>query len=74
MDEPTINEALLAALKSPIEEVVTHAEVISEQLKTIDELGGFNQGGKDLYDEIRAVSPSSVCVCVCAFCDVSLGS
>lgn len=57
MNESTISDALKVAILSPIEEVRMHAEVISEQLKTIDELGGFNQGGKDLYDEIRAVSP-----------------
>ena len=56
MNEDTLNNALKVALSSPIEEVVTHAEVIAEQLKTIEELGGFNQGGKDLYDEIKAVS------------------
>jgi hypothetical protein len=56
MNESTLNDALKVALNSPIEEVVTHAEVIAEQLETIDDLGGFNQGGKDLYDEIKAVS------------------
>ncbi|XP_019850644.1 PREDICTED: GTPase-activating protein-like isoform X2 [Amphimedon queenslandica] len=58
MNESTISDALKVAILSPIEEVRMHAEVISEQLKTIDELGGFNQGGKDLYDEIRAILPS----------------
>lgn len=63
MNKDTLNEALNVALLSPIEEVVTHAEVISEQLKTIEELGGFNHGGKDLYDEIKAVSFSGVSPC-----------
>jgi hypothetical protein len=59
MNESTLNDALKVALNSPIEEVVTHAEVIAEQLETIDDLGGFNQGGKDLYDEIKAILPDS---------------
>lgn len=56
MEGATLHEALQMALSSPIEEVVTHADVIAEQLKTIEELGGFSNGGQDLYDEIKAVS------------------
>ena len=56
MVEADLNNALKVALSSPIEEIVTHAEVISEQLKAIKDLGSLSNGGKDLFDEIRAVS------------------
>ena len=56
MTEADLNNALKVALSSPIEEIVTHAEVISEQLKAIKDLGSLSNGGKELFDEIRAVS------------------
>ena len=56
MLEQDIQSALSVALNSPLEEVVTHALIISEQLKTLEQLGGLTNRGKDLYDEIRAVS------------------
>ena len=56
MHEQDIQSALRVAQDSPLEKVVTHADVISEQLKTLEQLGGLNNRGKDLYDEIRAVS------------------
>ena len=61
MLEQDIQSALRVAQDSPLEEVVTHADVISEQLKTLEQLGGLNNRGKDLYDEIRAVSTSCSC-------------
>lgn len=56
MSESDLHSALQVSLNSPIEEVVAHAEVINEQLKTIEDLGGLGQGGKDLYEEVKAVS------------------
>ena len=63
MVEADLHDALKVSLLSPIEEVVTHAEVINEQLKTIQDLGGLGTGGKDLYEEVKAVS---ICVMVCS--------
>lgn len=57
MVEADLNNAIKVALSSPIEEIVTHAEVISEQLKAIKDLGSLSNGGKDLFDEIRAILP-----------------
>ena len=56
MVEADLHDALKVSLSSPIDEVVTHAEVINEQLKTIQDLGGLGNRGRDLYDEVKAVS------------------
>ena len=56
MQEDDLHKALKSARASVTEEVVTHANVITEQLQTLQQLGGLNNGGKDLYEEIRAVS------------------
>ena len=61
MSEPDLHDALMVSLSSPIEEVVTHAEVINEQLKTIQDLGGLGKGDRDLYDEVKAVSYVVLC-------------
>ena len=56
MQEDDLHQALKSARASVTEMVVTHAKVITEQVQTLQQLGGLNNGGKDLYEEIRAVS------------------
>ncbi len=44
------------ALDCPLKDVVSHAELTSEHMMTLDKLGGLHYNGKDLYLEIKAVS------------------
>ncbi len=55
MSEADLHNALKESLSSAIEEVVTIAEVVNEQLKTIQDLGGLGKGDRDLFDEVKAV-------------------
>ena len=44
------------ALDCPLKDIVSHAELASEHIKTLEELGGLSNQGKDLYEELQTVS------------------
>ena len=43
------------ALNSQFQDVISHAELTGEHVKTLRELGGLNHQGRDLFEEIKTV-------------------
>ncbi len=56
LQEENLDSALERACQSPLEEARSNAELTSSHITTLKELGGLIRQGRDLYQDVKAVS------------------
>ena len=58
--EADLDCALKRALSSPLEDVRMNASLTADHVETLKKLDGLVHQGKDLYEEIKSVSPGEI--------------
>lgn len=58
LQEPDLQGALKVAVNSQFQDVVSHAELTNEHVRTLRELGGLGHQGRDLFEEIKTSFPT----------------
>ena len=52
----TLKEVIAVALTSPMEEVAMHAKLLDGYTRKVRQLGGLEDEGKSIIEEVKAVS------------------
>ena len=65
LQEENLESAIVTACASPLEEIRSNAKLTNDHIRTLDELGGLCHRGRDLFQDIKAVSELSNIECVC---------
>ena len=56
LHQSDLEGSLSVALSSPLKNVVSHAELTNEHIKNLEQLGGLQHQGRDLFEEVKSVS------------------